>query len=97
MYQDANNGQVLGKTAQMPTTVKLREDSAFDLPLATFLPTFTWQTMRQEASLRVSSYRGDLLRTPSSSPQIHPGISQCPIPSAIKLIMKVFAYKFFRG
>lgn len=59
-------------SAQMPTTVKLREDSAFDLQRATFLPTFTQQTMRQEASLRVSSYRGRSSKDPILKPSYTP-------------------------
>lgn len=97
-------------SAQMPTTVKLREDSAwmpttvkvwgrlrFDLQRVAFLPTFTRPTMRQEASLTESLPTGDnILRTPSSRPRIHPGISQCSVSSAITLMMKVLANKFFR-
>ena len=85
-------------SAQMPTTVKLRGNLCFDLQRAAFLPTFTQQTMRQEASLLESLPTGeDLLKTPSSCSHIHPGISRCPMSSAITLMMKVLAYKLFRG
>lgn len=85
-------------SAQMPTTVKFRGKLCFDLQRAAFWPTFTGQTMRQEASLPESLPTGENLpKTPSSRPHKHPGISQCPMSSAITLMMKVLAYKFFRG